>query len=215
MVIEEENGMAECVNCGKTLNFFNEISPLWSETEEKLCSKCWDKSLCVTQKPSIKNYEECYTELLNEGFTEKGLKYLHDYCEYKENFRSIKEQRKREQEEEKERIKNHMLTTGYNFEGYAIKKYIKVLSGNVCLGTGFLSELSASFSDFFGEESNRFSDKLETAKNAATKKLIEQSVALGGNAIIGVDFDYIIFGNNMIGVVVNGTSVYIEPTEEH
>jgi uncharacterized protein YbjQ (UPF0145 family) len=40
--------------------------------------------------------------------------------------------------------------------------------------------------------------------------LIEKSVLVGGNAIIGVDFDYIMFSNNMIGVVANGTSVIIE-----
>ena len=32
----------------------------------------------------------------------------------------------------------------------------------------------------------------------------------GGNAIIGIDFDYITFSNNMIGVVANGTAVRIE-----
>lgn len=42
------------------------------------------------------------------------------------------------------------------------------------------------------------------------RKLIEKSVSVGGNAVIGVDFDYIVFGNNMIGVVANGTSVIIE-----
>ena len=40
--------------------------------------------------------------------------------------------------------------------------------------------------------------------------MILKSHELGGNAIIGVDFDYITFGNNMIGVVANGTSVVIE-----
>ena len=37
-----------------------------------------------------------------------------------------------------------------------------------------------------------------------------KSDAKGGNAIIGVDFDYITFHGNMIGVVANGTSVILE-----
>lgn len=73
-----------------------------------------------------------------------------------------------------------------------------------------MSEFTASLSDFFGTESKAFSDKLEEAKDAAMRKLIEKSVSVGGNAVIGVDFDYIVFGNNMIGVVANGTSVIIE-----
>ena len=32
----------------------------------------------------------------------------------------------------------------------------------------------------------------------------------GGNAVIAIDFDYITFQNNMIGVIANGTSVVIE-----
>ena len=33
---------------------------------------------------------------------------------------------------------------------------------------------------------------------------------MGANAVIGVDFDYLTFSNNMIGVVANGTAVNIE-----
>lgn len=36
------------------------------------------------------------------------------------------------------------------------------------------------------------------------------SVSRGGNAIIGISFEYITFPNNMIGVGVNGTSVVIK-----
>jgi uncharacterized protein YbjQ (UPF0145 family) len=53
--------------------------------------------------------------------------------------------------------------------------------------------------------------KLETARESALKNLVKKSVQSGGNAIIGIDFDYITFSNNMIGVVANGTSVEIEP----
>ena len=55
-----------------------------------------------------------------------------------------------------------------------------------------------------------FSTKLEAAKDAAIQKLISKSISYGGNAVIGIDFDYITFSNNMIGVIANGTSVVIE-----
>ena len=79
------------------------------------------------------------------------------------------------------------------------------------MGTGFLSELGAGISDLFGSQSEMFSMKLETARESALKNLVKKSVQSGGNAIIGIDFDYITFSNNMIGVVANGTSVEIEP----
>ena len=40
-------------------------------------------------------------------------------------------------------------------------------------------------------------------------KLIKKSAALGGNAVIGIDIDYNMFSNNVIGVIANGTSVVI------
>ena len=58
-----------------------------------------------------------------------------------------------------------------------------------------------------------FADKLEVAKDSAIEKLKIKSAQKGGNAIIGVDFDYITFANNMVGVVANGTSVVIKKLE--
>lgn len=108
---------------------------------------------------------------------------------------------------------NHMLTSGYNFEGYKIVSYNGVVSGEVVLGTGFLSELSASINDFWGLASDEFASKMVKAKEISTSKMIDSSVLKGGNAIIGVDFDYTTFGNNMIAVSANGTSVKIEKNE--
>lgn len=130
-----------------------------------------------------------------------------------ENRRLSKEEMERlaaEQSALKLAAKDQMLTTGYDFSGYHITKYVGIVSGEVVLGTGFLSEFSASVSDLFGASSGAFEEKLDTAKKAAIEKLTIKSVKEGGNAIIGVDFDYITFANNMIGVVANGTSVVIE-----
>ena len=127
-----------------------------------------------------------------------------DYFEQKKQFAGPSQ----------DKIDAHILTTGYNLEGYIIKKYIKVVNGEVVLGTGFLSEMSASFADFFGEETQGFNKKIEQAREAALEKMIIKSIQLGGNAIIGVDYDYITFRNNMIGVIVNGTCVYVEKNNE-
>ncbi len=108
------------------------------------------------------------------------------------------------------KISQHTLTSGYNFEGYSIKKYNGIISGHVVMGTGFMSEVKASFSDVFGVQSDAFANKLENTKHLALNKLIAKSISLGGNAIIGVNFDYITFTNNMMGVSANGTSVIIE-----
>ncbi len=103
-----------------------------------------------------------------------------------------------------------MVTTGYEFEGYRITAYRGIASGDIVLGTGFLSEFAASWSDAFGTTSNTFAGKMKTAKDNALKELISNAMIEGANAAIGVTFNYTMFNNNMLGVSVNGTAVVIE-----
>ncbi len=108
---------------------------------------------------------------------------------------------------------NFLITSGYNFEGYKIKKYYTVASASTVMGTGLVSELSASLSDTFGLTSNSFEKKMDAAKEISHRKLALKAHLMGANAIIGVDFDYLTLGNNMIAVSANGTPVIIEKND--
>ena len=103
--------------------------------------------------------------------------------------------------------KKHMVTTGYNFEGYFIKKYITVVQSEVVLGTGFLSEFSASVSDVFGMASATMEGKLSEAKYRAQRQLIKRSIKTGGNALIGISISITTLRNNMLVISAMGTSV--------
>lgn len=129
----------------------------------------------------------------------------------------------REQEkkkmEEKRTVRNQLyksmkLTSGYNFEGYRIVKYCDVLSSSVVMGTGMFSELEASITDMFGTKSREFSQKIEKAKQDAKEQLMNQSANIGGNAIIGLDYNVFSLAANMIAVTAHGTAVLIEETGE-
>lgn len=126
-------------------------------------------------------------------------------------------QAQKEAFEQKERAKavlanldSYMMTTGYTFEGYKITAYHGVISGESVLGTGFLSSWNASISDMLGAESSAFIDKLKEARQLAKQRVAQASAAAGGNAIIGIDIEYTMFTNDMIGVIITGTSVTIE-----
>ena len=107
-------------------------------------------------------------------------------------------------------VKNHKLTTGYCFEGYQITKYLGLVSGESVMGTGFLADFKAGISYLFGTESKGYSEKLKAAKKAALFDMIAESNQIGGNAVIGVTFGFVVFSGNMIGISVNGTSVKLE-----
>lgn len=225
--------MSNCEICNKVLGLFeNNIMTLvendhYSERTIKICNDC---SKIVSQFHNALNYsnkQKAVKELKSRLLHAKddvtyGIGFLMESkqrsIEKYEKEEQIKNEEKRIQNESlkinTEQIHNHLLTTGFSFEGYKIVKYNGLVSGENVLGTGFLSEFMASFSDFAGSESIAFSDKMTEVKEAAKTGMIKRSVAMGGNAIIGIDYNYITFNTNMIGVSANGTSVVIEKIEE-
>ena len=211
--------MAKCDICGKKVGMFDTI-------ELSL-----DNRLGI---PPIPVCTSCNLQmkLLKNGDYD-AYKFVHSYVKTTEHhaYRFVKiwekvpEEIKAEKEKEAgeaqskilerdEQIKSIMTTTGYNFETHKILEYIGVSSGEVVLGTGFLSEFSAGISDFFGSASGSFAEKLEKAKNAALYILLNNAADKDANAIIGIDFDYITFASNMIGVVATGTLVKVQKIEE-
>lgn len=225
-------GMANvCINCGKKIGVFAMESPYELCDGQLLCAKCADaiwrdiknlyysndeKAFLAAKKDILEKSKSMYNDETVMAITQK-IDQLYEKTLYpKFNAEEKANNEKVQAEAALAAIKlaaNQQLTTGYDFNGYNITRYVGIISGEVVLGTGFLSEFSASISDLFGAESSTFANKLETAKEAAIEKLKIKSVQKGGNAVIGVDFDYITFANNMIGVVANGTSVIIEKIE--
>ena len=209
-----------CEQCGKKIGVFsNDYISIGDE--HILCYGCAEPIktdlISLYNVKTIEEFNVLKAKIIENSTNNYNETVITDIKKYIDKYQqkiTNKSNEKEMEESLKKQIETYMLTTGYEFSGYKITKYIGVISGQVVLGTGFLSEFTASFADFFGEESNKFADKLETAKNAAVKKLIIKSLDKGGNAIIGVDFDYITFHGNMIGVVANGTSVVIEKIEE-
>ena len=217
-----------CINCGRKIGTFSMESPFELCNGQVLCAKCAgavrhkignlygsksEGEFKASKNEILSKCKLSYTDLTVDAIEQKIDEiYRNDVRPQIERTRNCSIDIE-EQDTLKRLAESQLLTTGYDFSGYKIIKYIGVISGEVVLGTGFLSEFSASFSDLFGAESSAFADKLETAKDAAIKKLTLKSAEKGGNAIIGIDFDYLTFASNMVGVVVNGTSVMIEKIE--
>lgn len=211
----EDKVMANiCEKCGKKVGVFS--CGLDLKEGRIICNECAspirdELSSILYSVNGLEVFNELKTSIIEKSeklYDEKIRKDIERIINEKNNTSNLSSYE--ESKKDKEFIEDYMLTTGYEFSGYKITKYIGVISGQVVLGTGFLSEFTASFADFFGVQSDKFATKLEEAKNAAVEKLIIKSAEKGGNAIIGVDFDYITFHSNMIGVVANGTSVVVE-----
>ncbi|RYX84800.1 heavy metal-binding domain-containing protein [bacterium] len=82
-------------------------------------------------------------------------------------------------------------------------------------GTGVISEISSSFSDFFGMQSNKLNSKLKNGENICRAELRIEAFRIGANAIIGTDIDYAEVGGDkgMLMVCMSGTAVKLNNPE--
>ena len=183
-----------------------------------ILTKCPECGIMLTNE--MINANMCWEcgKILDERLLEDD--YHEEISQENEQFKNIQLEEMLEQEDDQEifnlfasEIKQHKLTTGYNFEGYKITEYNGLVSGEIVVGTGFLSDFKAGFSDMFGTKSKAYSDKLKIAKEKALNYMIIESIKNDGDAIIGISYEYLTFSGNMIGISVNGTSVKIEKEE--
>ena len=89
---------------------------------------------------------------------------------------------------------------------------IGLVSAQTTSGTGFATELSRSFNDFFGTGSNATNQKIARATNLCKADLRVQCVREGGNAVISTDIDFNEIGagsTNMLMVCMAGTAIRV------
>ena len=106
-----------------------------------------------------------------------------------------------------------IITTTTQIEGKQIKEYKGIVFGEVVNGVDFIKDFKAGITNIFGGRSGSYEGELIDARENALKEMQERASALGANAVIGVDVDYEVLGNqgnNMLMVSVSGTAVVIE-----
>lgn len=103
-------------------------------------------------------------------------------------------------------------TTTPSIEGKKISQYLGVVTADVIIGANIFSDIFAGIRDIVGGRSATYEKKLAEGKQLAMKELEEEALRLGGNAVVGIDFDYETVGakGSMLMITVSGTAVRIE-----
>jgi uncharacterized protein YbjQ (UPF0145 family) len=91
-----------------------------------------------------------------------------------------------------------------------------IVSAQTGTGTGLLSELSSSWSDFMGGQSGSLQEKLSQGEMLCRNQLRFKAAMLGCNAIIATDVDYaeVGGGKGMLMVCMAGTAVKLANPKE-
>lgn len=102
-----------------------------------------------------------------------------------------------------------ITTTTPSVEGSPIRGYLGIVVGEAIVGANIFKDLFAGIRDIVGGRSAAYERELETARTLALDEMRQRAAELGADAVVGVDLDYEVLGQNngMLMVSVSGTAV--------
>ena len=105
-----------------------------------------------------------------------------------------------------------ILTTTPSIEGRNIAEYKGVVFGEVISGVNFIRDFAASIRNIVGGRSGSYEHELIDARATALEEMAQRAQALGADAVVGIDIDYEVLGENggMLMVTTSGTAVKLE-----
>lgn len=106
-----------------------------------------------------------------------------------------------------------LITTTNSINNAKIEQYLGVVTTNLVIGTNFLSDFIASFSDLFGGMSGTYREQMNTLYEKAHNAISQKARTIGANAILGfrMDFDEITGkGKQMFMISVSGTAIKLK-----
>ena len=104
-----------------------------------------------------------------------------------------------------------LVITTPTVEGYPIKRYIGIVSGETISGVNAFKDIAAGFRNIVGGRSTSYEQEIQNAYNTAVSEMAQRAESMGANAVVGVNVDYFTAGadNGMVAAVATGTAVVI------
>lgn len=105
-----------------------------------------------------------------------------------------------------------LVTTTPSIEGRRIVEYRGIVTGEAIMGANVFKDLFAGLRDIVGGRSGTYERELQRARDVAMDELVQAAEAAGANAVVGIDLDYEVLGQNngMLMVTASGTAVVVQ-----
>ena len=102
-----------------------------------------------------------------------------------------------------------LITTTPSVEGRPVREHRGIVVGEAILGANVFRDIFAGLRDIVGGRSGSYEKSIREAREIAFREMQEEAEKLGANAIVGVDIDYEVIGEqgSMMLVSVSGTAV--------
>jgi uncharacterized protein YbjQ (UPF0145 family) len=104
----------------------------------------------------------------------------------------------------------HLVTTGFDFQGYRIVKHLGVTKGIIVRSRSIVGNIGAGFQALFGGNISLYTELCEKARDDAFNLMLEHAENLGANAIISMRYDANDIAQGITEVLAYGTAVVVE-----
>ena len=111
-----------------------------------------------------------------------------------------------------ERPLGEMTSTTFDLPGYTVERTLGVAWGLIVRSTGFSKGFSGGIKALKAGEVAEFTDVVEAARRTAIERMVDHAKELGGNAVLGVQFDSSDVGDRLAEVVAYGTAAVVRPS---
>ena len=105
-----------------------------------------------------------------------------------------------------------ILSTTPTLQGKEINEYLGLVTAEAIMGAHIGRDILASLRDVFGGRAKAYEKVIIDAKEEVLRELKERAGALNADAVVGIDFDFEVVGQNgsMLMVSISGTAVKLK-----
>lgn len=109
-------------------------------------------------------------------------------------------------------VAHEMVTTGFDFEGYRITRYLGLIRGITVRSRSIVGTLGGALQTIVGGNITLFTELCEKSREEAYELMLAHAREKGANAVIAVRYDATELMGGVTEVLAYGTAVIIEPT---
>jgi uncharacterized protein YbjQ (UPF0145 family) len=104
-----------------------------------------------------------------------------------------------------------IITTTENVRGYKVREVKGQVFGVIVRSRGIGGNIMASLRTITGGEIKEYTQLLETSRNDAIDRMVQNAQAMGANGVVMMRFDSSEIGTSMSEIVAYGTAVVLDP----
>jgi len=103
-----------------------------------------------------------------------------------------------------------LITTAFNFDGYAIEKNLGIVKGIIVRSRSIIGNIGAAFQSLAGGNITLYTELCEKTRHDAFELMVKHAEEMGANAVVGFRYDANEVASGITEVLAYGTAVIVK-----